>query len=205
MNVNEIIKNQQFDVIFWDFDGVIMDSNKIRDLGFEKVLKDYPEHEVEKLMAFHQKNGGLSRYVKFRYFFEKIRGEEVSNKEIKEWAARFSEIMLSLLIDEKLLIDENISLIKENYKHFQMHIVSGSDQTELREINRQLGLDKYFKSIHGSPTPKNDLVSELLKRYKYEISNCVLIGDSINDYNAAKYNGIKFMAYNASFLDKYSI
>lgn len=57
------------EIIFWDFDGVIMDSMKVRDEGFKIVLKDYPSDQVEKLMEFHRNNGGLSRYVKFRYFF----------------------------------------------------------------------------------------------------------------------------------------
>lgn len=193
--------DSKYKVIFWDFDGVIMNSNEIRDVGFEQVLKEYPAHEVEKLMVFHQKNGGLSRYVKFRYFFEEIRGEEVSEIEINEWAAKFSDIMLSLLIDEKLLIEENISFISVNYKKYSMHIVSGSDQVELREISRQLGIDKYFKAIHGSPTPKNDLIKELLLENKYELDECVLIGDSINDLEAAQINQISFIPYNNSELE----
>lgn len=189
----EIKKN--IDVILWDFDGVILDSNQTRDLGFEQVLKDYPKNEVDKLMIFHRKNGGLSRYVKFRYFFEEIRGEEVSEKEIKKWAAKFSEIMLGLLIDQNLLIDENLAFIKKYFKYYQMHIVSGSDQAELREICSQLAIDKYFKSIQGSPTPKNLLISDLLKTYKIDNKECILIGDSVNDYEAAKDNDIEFLYY----------
>ena len=60
-------------IIFWDFDGVILNSNKVRDSGFEIVLKDFPKNQVELLLNYHRQNGGLSRYVKFRYFFEVIR------------------------------------------------------------------------------------------------------------------------------------
>ena len=35
-------KMKGIETIFWDFDGVIMDSMKVRDEGFEIVLKDYP-------------------------------------------------------------------------------------------------------------------------------------------------------------------
>ena len=70
-----------FKVILWDFDGVLMNSNSVRDLGFEKVLAGYPVEEVKSLMKYHQANGGLSRYVKFRYFFEEIRKENVSDQQ----------------------------------------------------------------------------------------------------------------------------
>ena len=189
------MKLNKIETLFWDFDGVIMDSNAVRDLGFEEVLKDYPKVEVDALMTFHQDNGGLSRYVKFRYFFEIIRGESISEAEVKIWAEKFSKIMIQLLIKPNLLIQETLDFIKVNAHNYNMHIVSGSDQKELRFICKSLNIAKYFNSIHGSPTPKNNLVETLLEKHTYEKSSCLLIGDSNNDYEAAKVNGIKFMGY----------
>jgi phosphoglycolate phosphatase-like HAD superfamily hydrolase len=146
-------------------------------------------------MVFHQDNGGLSRYVKFRYFFEEVRGETITEDEIKVWAQKFSDIMMSLLINADLLIEETLGFIKTNHTQYNMHIVSGSDQTELRQICKALDIAKYFYSIHGSPTPKNDLVSDLLASHQYNKNTCVLIGDSKNDFTAANVNGIQFMGY----------
>lgn len=182
-------------VILWDFDGVIMNSNHIRDLGFERVLEEFPQDQVDKLMDYHRENGGLSRFNKFRYFFEEIRGEEVSESAIELYAEKFSKIMLSLLIDESLLINETVQFIKKEYSNYAMHIVSGSAQVELRYICNELNLSKYFVSIHGSPTPKNDLVSQVIENNTYSIEDCVLIGDSINDYIAAEVNNIDFIGY----------
>ena len=119
-------------VIFWDFDGVILNSNEVRDSGFEIVLKDFPKNQVELLLNYHRQNGGLSRYVKFRYFFEVIRGEKVSNKQIQDYASKFSEIMLNILTNKDLLINDSLSFIKKNKEKYRMHIVSGSDGKELK-------------------------------------------------------------------------
>jgi phosphoglycolate phosphatase-like HAD superfamily hydrolase len=181
--------------LLWDFDGVIMDSNAVRDRGFEEVLKEFPQTEVDALMAFHRDNGGLSRYVKFRHFFEYIRGESVTEAEVQKWADKFSGIMMKLLINPNLLIQETLDFIKANAHQYNMHIVSGSDQTELRQICKSLDIAKFFNSIHGSPTPKNDLVGALLDDQSYDKNTCLLIGDSKNDYEAAKVNGIQFMGY----------
>jgi len=189
------------ETIFWDFDGVIMNSNAIRERGFIEVLKNFPEEQVRQLMDFHQQNGGLSRYVKFRYFFEEVRGERITNEEVNAWAQRFSKIMLELLVDENLLIKETTEFIKANHQNYKMHIVSGSDQTELRQICKGICIDIYFDSIHGSPTPKNDLVATLLNKHHYELNKCLLIGDSKNDYEAAKVNGIYFMGYGNSHME----
>ncbi len=187
----------KYKVILWDFDGVIMDSMPVRSKGFEEVLKQYPAEQVQELLAFHHKNGGLSRYVKFRYFFEKIRGVSITEEEVNNLSFDFSAIMLSLLINEKLLIQDAVNFIKKYHSSFAMHIVSGSDQTELRKICEALGLSGYFKSIHGSPTPKTELVRQVLEANNYNKVDVVLIGDSVNDYDAAEKNGIGFYGYNS--------
>ncbi|WP_213522266.1 HAD family hydrolase [Nonlabens sp.] len=192
MKSSNIIKT-----IFWDFDGVLMNSNAVRDKGFELVLADYPKDQVKQLMDFHQANGGLSRYVKFRYFFEEVRGEEITDEEVQIWADKFSEIMYANLINEDLLIKETNDFVKANYQKYQMHIVSGSDGKELRKICKGVRINQYFKSIEGSPTPKKKLVANILEEQNYKQEEFILIGDSINDYEAAKNNGIFFMGYNS--------
>jgi phosphoglycolate phosphatase-like HAD superfamily hydrolase len=187
---------QPFKVIFWDFDGVLMDSNSVRDLGFEHVLSEFPVEQVRQLVAFHQANGGLSRYVKFRYFFEEIRGESITDEEVLVWAERFSVIMVELLVNPQLLITATMNFVTENQGKYIMYITSGSDQDELRFLCKELGIDRYFSSIHGSPKPKSEWVKELIKVNKYNIDECVLIGDSINDWEAANENDINFLAYN---------
>lgn len=197
-NINNILS------VFWDFDGVLMNSNAFRDKGFELVLADYPKGQVKQLMNFHQANGGLSRYVKFRYFFEEVRGEKITKKEVQVWAAKFSEIMLDNLVDESLLIKETNVFVKANYQKYNMHIVSGSDGNELRKICKGVGINHYFESIEGSPTPKIELVADILEKKKYDPRSCVLIGDSKNDYDAAQANGLYFIAYNNPGLETLS-
>jgi len=189
-------------IFFWDFDGVILNSNAVRDRGFIEVLKAYPEDQVELLLEFHQRNGGLSRYVKFRHFFEEIRKEPLTEEHLARLCNSFSEIMRALLADKNLLFEETVNFIRDNFQKYPMHIVSGSDQEELRYLSRQLGIDGYFQSIHGSPTPKKEWVATLIGSNQYPVQNCILIGDSINDFEAAQVNGIRFLCYNNKELAK---
>ena len=190
--------------ILWDFDGVIIDSNSIRDLGFRSILKAFDKEKVEELIKYHQYNGGLSRYIKIRYFYNEIMNIEISDTEVKKLAEEFSVIMKKKLTDKTVLINDSVNFIKKNYNNYNFHIVSGSDQAELRFLCKKLGLSEYFKSIHGSPTPKNELVLNLLNNSGYSESTVCLIGDSINDYEAAQLNGIKFFGYNNKSLESKS-
>lgn len=193
------------EVILWDFDGVILDSMEIRSLGFKKVLSGYPQKQVQELVTYHLQNGGLSRYVKFRYFLEVIRGEENVNGQVQELSEKYSSIMREKLPSKDLLIDEVLEFINRNHEKFAMHIVSGSDAEELRYLCRSLEINDYFISIEGSPTPKTEIVSALLSKYDYVNEKVCLVGDSINDYDAANTNNIEFFAYNNSDLKRKNI
>jgi phosphoglycolate phosphatase-like HAD superfamily hydrolase len=182
------------DCIFWDFDGVLMNSMPVRDKGFELVLSSYPKEQVDRLMQYHRSNGGLSRYVKFRYFFEKILNQPITDEHVQNLAHSFSEIMLQSLLDPSLLIDESWDFVKRYHDKIDMHIVSGSDGKELNYICTHLGVSGYFKSIQGSPVAKRDLVRNVLADYRYQCA--VLVGDSMNDLDAATVNNIEFVGYN---------
>jgi len=184
------------EVIFWDFDGVILNSMPIRDKGFLHIFKEYPAEKVAQLLDFHHQNGGLSRYVKIRYFYEKILQEPISEEKVMVLAQEFSHIMRQELANTELLIEDSLNFIKKYHSEKKFHIVSGSDEKELQFLCKELGIADYFVSIHGSPTPKKELVSRLIQAHGYSVENCVLIGDSINDYEAAVQNGINFWGYN---------
>ena len=186
--------------ILWDFDGVILDSASVRELGFRKTLEKYDPEEVERLLAFHHDNGGLSRYVKYRYFFGEVLGKPVTESTINAYAGDFSQVMMQHLLDPALLIEEVVNFIEKFAPTVNMHVVSGSDQRELRKICAAVGVSQYFRSIHGSPTPKTQLVEELLERLGYERAHTCLIGDSVNDFEAADANGIDFYGYNNASL-----
>jgi len=199
--------------IIFDFDGVILDSMPIRELGFREILSDYDDTLVEKLLSYHEANGGLSRYVKIAYFYEEILHKQITQEQIVELAEAFSHIMREKLTDRNYLIEETLAFLKQNHQHYRLHIASGSAQEELRYLCDKLGVADYFLSIHGSPVHKNDLVQMILSENSYNPKETILIGDSINDHEASRHNNIDFYGYNnialkeasAVYLDTYKI
>lgn len=182
--------------ILFDFDGVIVDSMAVRDFGFRAIVSEYDEDLVEGFIRYHRYNAGLSRYVKIRYFYENMLGQSVSEERVQQLAAQFSAIMREKLVDPAIKIKESCDFLEQIHQHYDLHIVSGSDEKELNYLCQQLDLDDYFVTIEGSPTPKNALVSGIMETYAYKPDEVILIGDSINDYDAAVHNSIGFYGYN---------
>lgn len=182
--------------IFWDFDGVILDSMKVRDMGFREIFKSYSDEKVQALINYHREQGGLSRYVKIRYFYEQILGKTITDEKVLEYANAFSEIMKQHLTQKENLIVETVQFIQKYHASVPMYIVSGSDQTELRFLCQELGIALYFKVIHGSPTPKKEWVVNIMEDFSISKNEACLIGDSINDFEAAEHGGLDFYGFN---------
>lgn len=182
--------------ILFDFDGVIIDSMNVRDFGFRTVLQKHDKNLVEEFIKYHRYNAGLSRFVKIRYFYEEMLGKTIDESEVIEMAAHFSEIMKERLIVREVIIDETLEFIKRIHGRIAMHIVSGSEENELNFLCKELGLSDFFITIEGSPTAKKQLVENIMAKYGYTRESTILIGDSINDYDAAVENGLGFYGYN---------
>jgi len=190
--------------LLFDFDGVIMDSLPLKNRAFEESLKEHDDESVKQLIEYHTANGGLSRYHKFRYFYENIIKTAVTDEKLAEHAAVFSEFVKNNIINPDLLITDSLDFIRSNHNNYDIHVVSGSDEQELQFICRELNIDNLFVSINGSPTPKTQLIDSLMFKHGYNKSDTVMIGDSINDYTAAKDNGLEFFGYNNPELFEYS-
>lgn len=182
--------------IIFDFDGVILDSVPTKTEAYRKLFKEYPSNKVEKLVEYHMQNGGISRYIKVKYFFEEILSQSITENEILKHANRYSELTKEELTNSKYMIDDAVNFVKQNYHNYNMHIASGADENDLKYICEKLELTPYFLSINGSPTKKNEIVKNILLLNNYNQDETILIGDSINDYEAAKNSGIEFYGYN---------
>lgn len=190
--------------VIFDFDGVVLDSMPIKDKGFELLFADFDKASVDKILEFHQNNGGISRFVKIRYFFEKILGESITEGTVMEYADRYSKLMLAELTDKKYIIQETVDFIKSRYRQIPMHVASGTEERETRYICECLGLSQYFVSVYGSPRAKNDVVKSIIEENGYDRYQVVMIGDSRADYDAAKHNGLIFCGFNSERMREFS-
>jgi len=192
----------KYSTIFWDFDGVILNSDKVRTEGFKYVFDSYSKKEIDMLINYHIINGGLSRYEKIEYFSQKILDKKLNEQEKKQYAELYGNYCRKRLCNKNLLIRSSINFIKENHKNFNFHLVSASDEKELIYLCSNLDIKKYFKSISGSPVNKIENIKKLLKSNNYNESKCCLIGDSINDKFASIENNISFFGFNNKQLIK---
>ena len=83
-----LIKN-----IFFDFDGVIAESVSAKTDAFEEMYLKYGKDIAVKVVEYHKRHGGVSRFEKFKYFHKELLNEEINQDKIDELAIQFSNFI----------------------------------------------------------------------------------------------------------------
>ncbi len=175
--------------LFFDCDGVILNSNKIKTDAFYKLAINFGDLQAQKLVNHHLENGGISRYEKIKFFQKNI----LKNTNIKlyqELVDNYGKILKEKLI--KAEISKGVFKIKQFFPNSKITVVSGSDQTELRWLFKEKRIDHLFNNgIFGSPKNKIEILEEIFSKFKGE-EQSIFIGDSKYDFEVSKYFKIDF-------------
>ena len=117
--------------LFFDCDGVVLNSNHIKTRTFYDVAFKYGEEKAQELVKYHITNGGVSRYKKFEFFLKEI----LKNFEEKEYINLLNEY--GNLLKKKLInaeVADGIYNVKNLFPNALNAIISGSDENELKQI-----------------------------------------------------------------------
>ncbi|WP_045860379.1 HAD family hydrolase [Teredinibacter purpureus] len=183
-----------FDVIIFDCDGVLLDSNALKIKAMGIALRGYgiTNSDIDTCTSFFGQNFGKSRFYHVDYFAShllNLRGLIVEDFK--------SEVLASYSYQcERLYLKANLApFVKEllTKSNAVKYVASGSEQDELRRVFNARQLNVYFDGIMGSPELKSVNVSNILDMHKE--SKAVMIGDAISDLEAARANAIDFIFY----------
>mgnify|MGYP001583197062 CR=1 FL=1 len=187
--------------IFFDFDGVILDSVDCKTQAFVSMYSKYGEEVSEKVRKYHLLNGGISRFDKFRYWHKNFLNITLHESEVQEMANEFSKLVLNNVIKSNE-IPGAFKFIKKNYKNYNFWIITGTPTDEILVILRELNLCKYFKNAYGSPNKKTYWTEHIIKSNKLIRDEVLFIGDAMTDYDASVYSKVNFTLRSASYNEK---
>jgi len=180
------------EAIIFDVDGVLIESAEIKTRAFATLFADYPD-KLPEIIAYHQQNAGISRYVKFRYYYEKMLGQELSAQKEAELGEQFSQIVLEQVLKAPLVAGTR-EFLSRNKDRYQLFIASATPEDELRYIIKRRQLSHFFQGIYGAPRRKEEIILDILNKYPLHKNRVVYIGDAESDRAAAEMAGVLFIA-----------
>lgn len=185
--------NFHWQAIIFDFDGVVVESGKIKTHAFAELYRSHGETIVEKVVQFHTQNGGMSRYRKFRHFQQHfLNRSPLTEAEEKQLDIRFSELVVEAVIAADP-VPGAIELIRQQAGKIPLFVASGTPETELKVIVERRGLSPYFTEVRGAPALKKTIIAEILSAYSLRPEAVLMIGDAMADLEGAQANNTAFL------------
>ena len=177
--------------VIFDVDGVILESVDIKTNAFGELFKRYPKHKTA-ILAHHHQHLGVSRYVKFRYIYERIFGLPLSKKEEQKLGKKFSALVLRKVLSAPFVPGAR-KFLQTNHMKYRFFAASGTPVKELKFILKKRKLSKFFKRIYGSPEQKISIVRDILAKEDLKKKEVVFVGDASTDLQAARKTGVHFI------------
>jgi phosphoglycolate phosphatase-like HAD superfamily hydrolase len=178
--------------LFFDFDGVILDSVAIKTTPFVELFKPYGDQVLSQLLDYHRQHGGISRIEKIKFAHEHLIGKPLSEHELIAWGQRYSQLLADKVVGAAWIPGAR-EFLEEVNGDIPVFVISGTPETELLQLIEKRNMTAYFTEMRGSPTRKPAHIRDLISRYRLNPDHCVFVGDALTDYNAARETGLLFV------------
>ncbi|MGC9436289.1 MAG: HAD family hydrolase, partial [Methanomicrobiales archaeon] len=172
--------------------GVIVESIALKTEAFREVFSFVPDH-VDEIVEFHLRNGGMSRFEKFRYIYEHMLHEELTDEQSARLGERFSAYVFDGMLRVPF-VDGACDLLERYHGDIPLYVVSATPEEEIREIVKHREIDRFFDGVYGSPRSKADCIRDILEEHEIAPREALFIGDAPNDWEAAQATGVRFIA-----------
>lgn len=183
----------------FDFDGTLMQSNHVKAQAFVDVVLHYSSGNsdaVEMVQSIKRQNPHFDRYSIFNALeqrFPDLKAATLAQaygQQCEDIILKVTEVCGALVLLQK---------IKE--KGYASIINSATPKKALERIVSQLTIKSYIASIYGAPKTKTENLQDAMLLYKLNSSQVLVIGDGLNDQEAAANTGCSFYGITNSYSD----
>jgi phosphoglycolate phosphatase-like HAD superfamily hydrolase len=179
--------------IFFDFDGVIMDSMTLKLDAYCECLDGFgfARTDVDRIM---RERMGQSRYRIIVEIYEQLLGKTIPPDLFETALATFNR--LDEAAREKIqFLPGSLEFIRKVHADRFTAVVTGTPEEFILKTTAHHNLDQYFDIVRGSPDMKPDIVAELLRDHSIRTEESIFIGDGKTDQDAADCHGIRFVGF----------
>jgi phosphoglycolate phosphatase-like HAD superfamily hydrolase len=168
--------------VILDFDGVILDSNFVKEKAIRKVAKKFlNDVKSEEFVNFFISNNGLPREIKIKKYID-------DSNLYNEFLKSYNEILSQKLNNAKLTTNAKKFFEMLHFYNLPIYILSGGDEKEVISSLEYNKLLSSFQKVMGGPKTKYENMNDLHLNGK-----TLYIGDSKIDYEVAKKYSFDFV------------
>jgi HAD superfamily hydrolase (TIGR01549 family) len=178
--------------IIFDFDGVILDSVNVKTDAFREMYTIYGDDVAQRVVDHHVRNGGISRYEKFKYCHKHFLNISLSSTEVDHMASEFSKMVFTKVCNSEY-IQGALEFLNYSHEKYLTFICTGTPESEIIQILKSKNLGKYFNAVYGSPKTKGEIIKNIMNDRNLHSEEILFIGDAMTDYNASQETDVNFI------------
>jgi len=183
----------KWQAVFFDFDGVILDSVDVKTQAFAAMFRVYGPEVERAVVDYHLANGGISRFRKFEYYYRELLQAPITQEILDNLGLEFNRLALEGVLAAPFIDGALETLILLKQQKVPAFVVSGTPHEEIQLIVETRNLGSYFVETHGSPRKKQEIVQDIASRHSLPLESCLFIGDATTDFEAAHLCGTAFL------------
>src|SRR3989338_6081547 len=84
--------------VIFHFDGVLVESVDIKTNAFALLFKPEGKDVVRKVVGYHLKHGGISRFEKFIYIYKAILKRRLADETFRRLCGRFAKLVVDEVV-----------------------------------------------------------------------------------------------------------
>ena len=185
---------KKYEIIIFDSDGVILNSNKLKEDAFIQLAEQYSMRlSKSEIINLVRKNKGKSRYEIVKELLEKTSNKEFFNEKVySKFLMKYSEIVKEKL--KSCEFSKKLNFLRINNNSSWLVLTAG-DQQETIDIYKEKSIYHLFDlGIYGAPNLKKKNLIDINKTHKDFLKKKILyIGESIKDLELAREYNFDFV------------
>ncbi|WP_166220635.1 HAD family hydrolase [Pseudomonas atagonensis] len=173
-------------LVFFDCDGVLLDSNSVKLAAVDHALAHYPQALRDHCKESFRLNFGRPRHWHFEAFEQLIApcGPDARDFVVNS-IARYEHYLRRHYCASPVVNGAPQLLALLQAQGLLCFVVSGGKEEEITEALGINGIDRYMARIIGSPTAKVAAINALLQQHDCAPAQAVFLGDAVADAEAA--------------------
>jgi len=199
------MKLSDYKLIIFDLDGTLVDSKMDILNANNKTLKHFGFKPITKAQVKGIVGQGIMGNINISLKMQKRTASDSLKKEMFNYFYSFYKKNLFV----KSSVYAGLPALLKKLKKKKIKISVGSNKLEnlTKIVIKQSKLNQYFKIICGGNTfkrkkPHAGFLNAFIKKMKMKKKDCLFIGDSEHDYEAAHNSGVDFLLKQNGFTQK---
>jgi phosphoglycolate phosphatase len=186
-------------VIVFDFDGTLIDSNRLKYDAYFKLF-EINEHHTRTIREVLSKIYEQSRFVILEEIVRRLNpnGEAELEPEVDELAQRYNDIVLNgAKICPPMPGAQNA--LKSLSRRYRLYVSSTTPESALKEIIRYRNWYSFFEDIFGYPHQKTATLKNIIAREMVQPTEVLVVGDGESDRISSSQAGCAFVHVDENF------